>query len=105
MTPISSSMSMELDSEHILPEHHVEWFGYKFVGDNLDQNTRASHQRPGLPNQSMHNFHGYALRDRINFSELSDAPPSVSTPDVDLFLPSALDVSALKEELSVLIAR
>ena len=105
---IQSSSTMDLDTEHVLPQSQAEqseWFGYKFVGDNIDESIRASRQRPGLPNKSLHNFHGYALRDRVDLSGLSDTPPSVSTPDPELFIPSDSDVTALKEELTMLISR
>ena len=47
---------------------------YKFVGD-IDKNVRPSFQRHELKGQSMHYFHGYALRDRINLHDLPDATP------------------------------
>ena len=42
------------------------WFGYKFVGDNIDKNVKPSLQRQELRRQSLHYFHGCAVRDRVD---------------------------------------
>ena len=55
--------------------------------------------------QSLHHFHGYAVRDRVNFSGLSDKSPPYSAPDPSLFMPSLEDVSSLKTELGILVSR
>ena len=55
--------------------------------------------------QSFHHFHGYAVRDRVDLSKLSDKPPAHTTPEPSIFLPSQTDLNCLKEELTILIAR
>ena len=37
------------------------WFGYKFVGDNIDKSVKPSLQRHKLRGQSLHYIHGYAV--------------------------------------------
>ena len=108
---ITTSMQNELpDKEHAssVPEREKDlpgWFGYKFVGDNIDKNVKASHQRHELKGQSLHHFHGYAVKDRINLSGVSDEAPAFRTPDPALLLPTTQDVSSLKEEFCVLVSR
>ena len=81
------------------------WFGYKFVGDNVDKNVKPSRQRHELRGQSLHYFHGYAVRDRVDLSRLSDERPPPSTPDPAVFLPSPSDLSSLRLELQILVSR
>lgn len=81
------------------------WFGYKFVGDNIDKNVKPSLQRHELRGQSLHYFHGYAVRDRVDLSKLSDKPPPFSIPEPSVFLPSPGDLSSLREELEILVSR
>lgn len=81
------------------------WFGYKFVGDNIDKSIKPSLQRHKLRGQSLHFFHGYAVRDRVDLSKLSDKPPPFSTPEPSVFLPSPDDLSCLREELEILVSR
>lgn len=45
--------------------------GYKIVGDNIDKNIRASFQRIDHQTKSVHYFHIFAAKDRIDFSGLS----------------------------------
>ena len=81
------------------------WFGYKFVGNNIDKNVKPSYQRQELRGQSLHHFHGYAVRDRIDLSDLSDETPTFSIPDSTQFLPTTQDISALEEEFYILVSR
>lgn len=75
------------------------------VGDNVDKNVRPSYQRQELLGQSLHHFHGYAIRDRIDLSGLSDETPPFSIPDSTQFLPTTHNISALKEEFYILVSR
>ena len=52
---------------------------------------------------SMHYFDVFAVRDRVNYSHLSDEAPLYSIPDSNTLLPSAEDISSLKKELSTLV--
>ena len=81
------------------------WFGYKFVGDNIDKNVKPSLQRHELRDQSLHYFHGYAVWDRVNFPGLSNKPPSPCTPDPSMLIPSPSDMLSLTEEFEILVSR
>ena len=82
------------------------WAGYKFVGDNIDKNIKPRFQRYENRGQSLHYFHGYAVRDRVDLASLSDKPPPTPTSlDPSSFLPSASELSGLKDELTILISR
>ena len=56
-------------------EEENNWYGFMFVGDNIDKNVNPRFQRCENRGQSLHYFHGYALRDRVDLSTLSDVAP------------------------------
>lgn len=101
---LSSIFQSEVDEPPQEPAEK-DWFGYKFVGDNIDKNLKPSFQRAEQRGLSLHQFHGYAVRDRINFSKLSDEPPAHVDPDPLILMPSSDHLSAFKDELNVLISR
>lgn len=96
----------ESDTEHH-SEEHSEWFGFKIVGDNLDKTVRPRHQTLVSQTRSLHYFHSYAVRDRIDFSMFSEVAPQVDlkATDFESFLPTASDSAKLKDNFGVLIAR
>lgn len=84
----------------------TRWNGYKFVGDNVDKNLRTSFQRSENHGLSVHCFHGYAIRDRVNFEHLSELSPlHFSTLDPVMLIPSDADVLALKKEFCIVMSR
>lgn len=84
--------------------------GYKLVGDNIDKNVRPRHMRQDRQTLSMHYYHSYAVRDRVNVSGLSDARPSLkntpllSVPVTDV-LPSDSDHKNLMHNFALLVSR
>ena len=84
------------------------WSGFKIVGDNVDYNIHASFQRSDdTAQRSFHQFHAIAVKDRVDFSALSDSAPVLSSADYDLksLLPSEADIDIIKDEMSILISR
>ena len=63
---------------------------------------KPSHQRAEIKGQELHHFHGYAVRDRVGLSGLSDETPYFTSPDAKQILPSNEDMSVLKEKLAIL---
>ena len=80
-------------------------FDYKFVIDNIDKNIKPSFERNDHKGFSFHYVHGYAVKSRVSRLRLSNEPPSDCTPDPNVMLPSSLDVTALKDECIILVAR
>ena len=80
---------------------------FKLVGDNLDKTLRPRDMRIDSQTKSLHYFHMYAVRDRVNVSQLSDSAslPDVSSVDLSLILPSVQDQQGLKKTFALLIAR
>lgn len=76
------------------------WCGFKFVADNIDKNICPRFQRHESKGHSLHHFHGYAVRDRVDFSTLSDIVPTQQKPDPSTFLPSKEDMSSSNDELT-----
>jgi len=81
------------------------WTGFKIVGDNIDKNLRRSYQRCDRQTISLHYFHSCAIRDRIDFSGLSDVPSSHAIIDPTTILPTTADLDAIEEEFQVLVSR
>ena len=81
-----------------------KWKGFKLVGDNVDKNVRWSFQRVNYGTRSFHHFHAYAVLDRVDFSGLSDLPPT-GVIDVNQLLPSDDDSVSLKKMLATLVTR
>lgn len=86
------------------------WRGYKIVGDNLDKDVKPRYKRIDKQTNSLHFFHYYAVRDRVNLQGISDYPnPHLYTPISELpledLLPSSLDHEALSSNFSILVSR
>ena len=100
----NTDIDQSVTTEQLLP-----WFGFKIIGDNIDKNVRASFQRSDHGTTSLHHFHAFASRDRLDLSSLSDKDPDLSTVIVDIdpeeFLPSQEDIDKIKEEFCILIAK
>ena len=78
---------------------------FKIVGDNVDKNVRASFQRLDHQTKSLHYFHTFAVRDRVDFSSLSNITPHYVKIDPATLLPQPGDLTALVKELEVIVSR
>lgn len=78
--------------------------GFVIMGDNIDKNFRPSFQRDNRSTKSMHYFHAFASKTRINISNLSDSQPGV-TVSPENFLPNVDDYSKLLSDFEILISR
>lgn len=69
-TPQSRLRSVQLPTP-------ADWCGFKVVGDNIDKTIKPRYMREstGHGSQSLHYFHSYAVKDRVNLSSSSDLPP------------------------------
>ena len=83
----------------------TNWCGFKLVGDNIDKNFRRSFHRHDKMTISMHAFHFYAVKDRVDLSSLSDFKPTPATVDVSKLLINKADVNQLNKEVIVLLSR
>lgn len=54
---------------HALPSN---WVSFKIVGDNIDKNVQPRFMRVDAPTRSLHYFHAYAVKDRVDLSSFSD---------------------------------
>lgn len=109
------STQFEQQQQSGIEEHNPEaevtedlsnnWCGFKIVGDNIDKNVCRSFQRVDMQTQSMHHFHCYAIRDRVDLSASSDCPPVQPDIDVTTLLPSLSDLTRVQQDCEVLVAR
>lgn len=90
--------------------HVPKWNGYKLVGDNLDKNIVPRYKRVDRQTESLHFFHYYAVKDRVDLSGISDEPNTfllqpVSKLPINTILPSTSDLQAMLYNFSILISR
>jgi L1 cell adhesion molecule like protein len=91
---------------YYIAECRHQKFGYKIIGDNIDKNVNPRFQTLANPTKSLHYFHAYAVKDRIDISELTDIPPSVPNQvDINTILPSVQSNANLKAVFEVLVSR
>ena len=83
------------------------WLTFKVVGDNIDKNIQPQDMRLDNQTKSLHYFHVYTVRDRIDLSNYDDtsSSPDISSICVDQLLPSNDDNTTLRANYSILIAR
>ena len=83
-----------------------EWYGMKFVGDNVDKKVKPRYMRSDHQSTDLHYFHMYATQDHVDFSNASEEPPSINPdPVLNELLPSADDREAVLFNFVVLIIR
>ena len=80
---------------------------YRIVGDNIDKNIKPRNMTFDYQTRSLHYFHAYAVRDRIDLSSFSSDPPEVDLEQLNLesLLPTVDDCRALYSNLAVLVGR
>lgn len=81
------------------------WNGFKIVGDNIDKNIHRSFQRLQNETISLHHFHSYAVRDRINLSGTSEESLCPSSIDPSALLVIKEEWDNFKEGCSILVSR
>ena len=95
------SLEVTTASDH-LSQHICLSPGYKIVMDNIDKNVRPREMRLDSQTESLHYMHLYSVRDRVNFSGLSNTPKNNDISIYDI-LPTAEDYAQLKHNLSILL--
>ena len=73
---------------------------FKIVGDNVDKNVKKRYLRVDQQNASLHFFHAFAVRDRIDFSHLPDTLPLTCSNEpakvaLELYLPQLTMTGAI----------
>lgn len=87
---------------------HSDGIGYTLCGDNIDKNVRRRYQRYDKSTISLHYFHMYAVKNRIDVSHLSDVSPLCNLDKKAkalLVMPSPDDDLQLKKNIAILISR
>lgn len=78
--------------------------GYKLVFDNIDKTVKPRHMRVDSQTKSLHYVHAYAVKDRIDYSHVSDKRSDGNTNLYDV-LPSSEDYRSLKKNFIVHVSR
>ena len=84
--------------------------GYKLVGDNLDDTINPRYMRvDDYRTKSLYYFNSYAVKDRVNFDNLSPIAVPTCMPNPKIvatsLLPSQKDDKALNDNIIILVAR
>lgn len=85
--------------------------GYKPIGDNIDFTVKARYMRSeGRQDQSLHFFHSYAIKDRIDLFKFSFQPSRIAKPIATRklpleMLPSLDDNATLSRNISTIVSR
>lgn len=92
------------------PEHcpcNPSLLTYRLVGDNIDKNVRPRNMTSQHQVRSLHYFHSYAVRDRIDLSDASSEIPTLSMCEmrVEDLLPSEDDHLVLCKNMAILMGR
>ena len=98
-------ISEDMCESVVTKECRNTWCGFRIVGDNIDKNVHRSFQRIEMQTQSLHYFHCYAVRDRIDLSGYSDCPPQRPVIESTTLLPSSCDITKVRQECETLVAR
>lgn len=98
------SIAHQLSTPHSPEPATAEWCGFKIVGDNVDKNVRPSLQRLTHQTQSLHHFHSYAVKDRVNFGAASDVSKSQPV-DSSSFVMTKQDWEQFQKHCCVIISR
>ena len=86
--------------------HGIMCYGFKLVGDNLNNTVKPRDMRIDDVSQSLHYFNAYAVEDRVDFRFLSSDTTVIDVyVDISIFLPSSADVEAMITNFSVIISR
>lgn len=88
-------------------EYPPSFPSFKLVGDNIDKEVQPREMRNDSQTKSLHYFHSYAVRDRINLANVSDVAitPELSEVDLTKILPTPEDDEALIYTYSLLVFR
>ena len=107
----SSNTSCSSDIE-VLPEPTAELqkplsLTFKIVGDNIDKTVVPRDMRSDYQTRSLHYFHSYAVRDRVNVDGLNETMscPDIGAIDLNLLLPTPQDEREILKNMSILVAR
>ena len=102
--PINLDTPSDQQPQGLSSPESSQWSGFKIVGDNVDKNVRPSLQRLTHQTKSLHHFHSYAVKDRVNLSSASDASKSCPL-DLSSFVMSSQDWNWFKDTCQVLVSR
>lgn len=79
---------------------------YKLVFDNIDKTVKPRDMRSNVQTKSLHYVHMYSVKNRIDFSALSQVPRSLNIDDsLYSILPNEADYNSLKQNFATLVAR
>lgn len=111
MSDFTESSSSSFDPDDFLDHDDVTLEPalktYKLVGDNVDKHVHPRDMRLDHQSRSFHYFQTYAVRDRVDLTDISDVKVIPDTKDIklDLILPTSNDKKQLLSNYGILFTR
>lgn len=107
ITDVSSSVTSNQSEPVDTQQSRSSLKTFKIVGDNIDKTIKPRDMRIDHQTCSLHYFHSYAARDRIDLSQFEDNPslPVVSAKDLSTLLPSISDNATITSNFAFLLAQ
>ena len=102
-----SEVHVHVPNSTTLPCHSIQIPTFKLVSDNIDKTVTPREQVDGSHKESLHYFHMYAVKDRIDLSKMDDKIPTISIDDINVedVLPTEVDDNSLQDNFTILAAR
>ena len=100
---VQEEVMVSLESQHLSGASTI-WNDVILVGNNIDKKYRQSFHRVNKKPTSIHYFHFYAVRDRIDLSSCSETLPNTKI-DVDKLMIALEDLKLLNNDVIVLMSR
>ena len=107
-TDVGTSTGNTHQGSSELSDSRCVWCGFKICGDNIDKTVHCRNMRVDKQTQSLHYFHSYAVKDRVDSSKLSDNHPRLAPSIEDVVskvLPTEEDDEIIHDNFAVLVAR
>ena len=103
----SDTSSVDIDFLNIVPPTYPTLPTYKLVGDNVDKNVKPRDMRSDNQTRSLHYFHTYAVRDRVDISSQSNEKqiPDIDSVQLENLLPDSQDEKVLFSNFAELVGR
>lgn len=105
---MSTHLYYESDIEpEVILTPPVRKIPFKLVGDNVDKTVKPRHETMDSHAKSLHYFHCFAVRDRLDMSSFEDDPglPEIGDINVNEVLPTEDDHATLTNNMTILMMR
>uniref|UniRef100_A0A1X7THQ5 DUF6589 domain-containing protein n=1 Tax=Amphimedon queenslandica TaxID=400682 RepID=A0A1X7THQ5_AMPQE len=109
LSDVQQEVVTEKDNEQCIADSEPLCTSFKIVGDNVDKNVTPRYMRSDIRTKSLHYYHSFAVKSRINVDDLPSQKPDSCLPSptyiAKSLLPSVNDDDCLIANLKILFSR